>query len=163
MDRVQVIFLGVLLIIAAYAVSVVWSRRETRVRLMAVLGVVAAVPLLIAGAVESLGWHRPIWGAWELTGSQRVLSHKLVRGEAIYLYLDVGRSEPRAIVLPWDDKRAAELQRAMRESHDGRSAMMRFDHSWSLRPPKFYPAPQPVLPMPKGDPPPDPRRYDREA
>ncbi len=110
------IFTSVAVCFALYTWGIIWSRQETRIRGLAVLGFVLLLGALGPASVETLGWHRPHWAAVRLDGDVVVLSFKLVRDEAIYLYLDAGPSEPRAISLPWSDEEAAKMQEKRRQS-----------------------------------------------
>jgi len=163
MEAVSMIFLFVAVAMGGFAWATAWSRRETAVRAVVFVGFVSLLPFLAIGALESLGWHKPSWGAHEADGTSVVLASKLVRGEGIYLYVDVGDGEPRSVVFPWDDETAQKLQDAMRESARNRQqgAIMEFDHSWDNNEPQFHPLPQPRLPMPKGQEPEAPRRLER--
>ena len=110
------VFGGLAVVLAFFAWSAAWSRRDTRIRHILVAAFVAALPLLAVGGTEVLGWHKPYGLAWRLSEKAVVIGHKLMRGEAIYIYLDTGEGEPRAIFLPWDDAVAEELQESKRES-----------------------------------------------
>lgn len=137
-----------LLLIAAW--MVVWSRRDTILRPVAVIGAIAAIPLLVLAAADELGFHRPVNMVIRFDGEVTVLAHKAIPNKAVYLYLDVpGQEEPRAVVLPWNDNTAKQLQDledAARSDKKGR-AKMRFSSSLERRePPQFYPMPQEALP-----------------
>ncbi len=162
MNHVSMIFLAIAAGMASFAWGTVWARRESIIRLMAMVAFVLWLPLLAVGATDTLGWHKPLWTAWRLSGDGRILAQKFVRDVAIYLYVDVGQGEPRAIELPWSDRTAEALQKALRESRRNgqRGARFKFDWSWDQSPPQFHPLPQPQLPMPKGSPPPV-KRYER--
>ena len=121
MGNALLIFGVVAVCFALYTWGTIWSRRETRVRGLAVLGFVVLLGALGPASLETLGWHRPHWAAVRLEGDVVVLSFKLVRDEAIYLYVDAGSKEPRAISLPWDEEEAEKMQDKRRESiHEGR-------------------------------------------
>ena len=147
-----IIFCGILLLFAMYTHAVIWSRRETRVRGLAVLGFVMLLGALGPASLETLGWHRPHWAAVRLDGDVVVLSFKLVRDEAIYLYLDAGPGQPRAISLPWSDKQAERMQTKRKESErEGRKGRfkMRFGFDfWSPQTPEFVtPPPERLRPL----------------
>lgn len=89
----------------------------------------------------------------------KVLGSYLVEGTGIYLWLQLPAvREPRYYVLPWDEKTASALQKAIEEnaSTHGGGIVMRlpFEHSWDKREPMFHPLPQPKLPDKGGEPPP---------
>jgi len=92
-------------------------------------------------------------------GELRILGSYVVEGSGIYLWLQIpGVREPRYYVLPWDQKLAAELQKAIEENtrNHGGGVVMRlpYERSWDWRDPVFHPAPQPKLPEKRGEPPP---------
>jgi hypothetical protein len=94
-------------------------------------------------------------GATEAT----VLGSYMVEGGGIYLWLQLPEArEPRYYVLPWDEKAAAALQRAIEDNaqHHGGGVVMQlpFEFSWEKRDPVFHPMPQPKLPEKNGAPPP---------
>ncbi len=121
------IFSVVAVCFALYTWGIIWSRLETRVRVLAVLGFVILLGALGPASLETLGWHRPHWAAVRLSGDVVVMSFKLVRDEAIYLYIDVGPTEPRAISLPWSEGQAAKMQEKRRQSlRDGRKGQFKF-------------------------------------
>lgn len=159
------VVLGFLLLMAAQALIAVWSRRDTVGRFAVVILFVLGLVIFPSGAIELLGWHKPLWAAWRIPQESRVLAQKVIRGEGIYLYLDVGGAEPRAVRLPWSDRTAERLQKALRESarRGVRGALMRRDKSLDTNEPMFHPLPQPQLPMPKGPPPTEAPTYDRGA
>ena len=140
-----IMFCGILLLFAMYTHAVIWSRQETRVRGLAVLGFVMLLGALGPASLETLGWHRPHWAAVRLDGDVVVLSFKLVRGEAIYLYVDAGPGQPRAISLPWSDEQAQKMQDKERESlargRKGKFKMRFTFNPWSPALPEFVDPP----------------------
>jgi hypothetical protein len=105
------VFVGMAALLSLAAWAVIWSRRDTHVRHLAVLGLVLALPALVPLALETSGWHRPEWAAWRLSGDYKVLAYKAVWGEGIYLYLD-SPGEPRPISLPWSIRTIHRIQEA---------------------------------------------------
>ncbi len=136
-----IIFCGIAVLLALYTWGIIWSRQETRVRGLAVLGFVMLLGALGPASLETLGWHRPHWAAVRLDGDVVVLSFKLVRGEAIYLYVDAGPGQPRAISLPWSAERAEQMQEnqktSLRDGNKGRFKMRFTFDPWSPRAPEF--------------------------
>ncbi len=166
MEHALIIFSGIAALFAVYTWGIIWSRRETRVRGLAVLGFIMLLGALGPASLETLGWHRPHWAAVRLDGDVVVLSFKLVRDEAIYLYVDAGPGQPRAISLPWNDERAQKLQEKEKESERaGRKGKfkMRFSYNpWSPQVPVFVNPPKVRRFEPKPAPP-LPRQYHRDG
>jgi len=139
---------AVMVLFAAAAWLAVWSRRDCWGRPAAVALFLLAAPAIAAAGVQVLGHHRPVSLAWELRpGDHRVLAAKMVQDEAIYLYLDGGRSEPWPLMLPWDNEAADRIQQlqneARPESHG--QFMLRYEPSLDVHAPQFHPLPQPPL------------------
>ncbi len=91
----------------------------------------------------------------------KVLGSYMVEGTGIYLWLQLkGNKEPRYYVLPWEEKMASDLQKAIAENAErhGSGVAMRhpFERSWDKREAMFYPEPQPMLPEKGGAPLPAP-------
>ncbi len=89
----------------------------------------------------------------------KVIGSYLLEGSGIYLWLQLPDvREPRYYVLPWDDKTAAALQKAIEQNaaQHGAGIVMQlpFECSWEKRDPVFHPLPQPKLPDKGGVPPP---------
>lgn len=162
MSYVGLIFLGLAVLFAAAAWSAIWARRDTPGRAFALVLFVVALPVLAASAIESLGWAKPLWAAHELTGEYRVIGSKMVAGEAIFVYVDLGRSEPRSIRIPWNPGLASTLQGILNDPKNKGSAVMRFEWSWDKNAVQFHPLPQPRV-LPPKRPEPDPPRYERGA
>jgi hypothetical protein len=94
-------------------------------------------------------------GAKEAT----VLGSYVAEGSGIYLWLQFSETrEPRYYMLPWNEKTAAALQRAIEDNaqRHGAGVVMQlpFERSWERREPVFHPLPQPQLPDKNGLPPP---------
>jgi hypothetical protein len=89
----------------------------------------------------------------------KVLGSYMLEGSGIFLWLQLPEvKEPRYYVLPWDEKTAQALQKAIEENavqHGGGIVMqIPFERSWEKRDPVFHPLPQPKLPEKGGQPPP---------
>jgi len=153
-DTVNTTYLAVLVILlfAAAAWLAVWSRRDTWARPAAVALFLLGVPAIAAAGIQALGQHRPYSMAWEIgAGDYRVLAAKMVQDEAIYLYIDAGRSEPWPLVYPWDNdiaNRIAKLQDEAVGDAKGQF-MMRYEPSLDTNAPQFHPLPQPPAMPPK--------------
>ncbi len=163
MEYVLLIFSGIAALFALYTWGTIWSRRETRVRGLAVLGFVMLLGALGPASLETLGWHRPHWAAVRLDGDVVVLSFKLVRGEAIYLYVDAGPGQPRAIYLPWSDEEAQKFQEKQKESErEGRKGRFKLRFSfnpWYPKLPMFIDPPKARAIPPKPPTPPAPQFF----
>ena len=100
--------------------------------------------------------NRPKPVALELAGEQNdkttVLAASIEEGSAIYLWLRLPDIQQRRYyVMPWEQKSAVELQRAIWQSRKTRQHVMidlPFDPSIEIREaPRFYSLPQPCLPL----------------
>lgn len=153
-----VAWLGLIVValFAAAASTAIWSRRDTWGRSAAMALFLGGVPLVAAAGVESLGWHKPLFLAWDLEpGDYRVLAVKMVQDRAIYLYLDdPGRMEPRPIVMPWSNDAANRIQKLVDEAGPENQGqfMMRYERSLDVQGPQFHPLPQPPALPPKPEP-----------
>lgn len=154
---------------ALMAWMAVWSRRDAVGRHASMALFVLVIPLTVVCMIESQGWGKPLWAAYELDGSYSVLGSKMIVGQGIYVYLDIpAEPEPRSFVLPWDARTASELQRMLdRYGHgENGSIVMEFQHEWSwtwdTHAPQFHPPPQPRM-MPSKPQPPEPENYERGA
>ncbi len=165
MTYVFLIFSIIITLMVLFAFMTIWSRRDTVARSLSILLLVVSIPLLGIASMETLGWHKPIAAAWRLSGEWLVLGSKMVVDEAIYIYVDVGGGEPRAIVLPWNDRVAQQLQDAMRDSRKRgqEGAILEYEWDWLERgEPNFWALPEPPLPIPKGESP-EPEILERGA
>lgn len=153
-------FVSLALVLSVYAF--VGLPFGTRRRRMAVSGFLAALLAgLFFGYSDMLG--RPKSTRLEVlrTGDKeaKIIGSYLVEDSGIYLWLQLpGVREPRYYVLPWDEKTASALQKAIEENaqHHGAGVVMQlpFERSWDKREPVFHPLPQPKLPDKGGMPPP---------
>lgn len=156
MNQVVWMTLGVIALFAVVAWLAAWSRRDTWARPAAVGLFLVGIPVIAAASVESLGWHKPLRLAWDLkSGDHHVLASKMIQDKAIYLYLDdPNRAEPRPLVLPWDNRSANAIQKAIDGGgSEGKGEfMMRFEPSYDLSDQQFHPLPQPPALPPKEPP-----------
>lgn len=153
-------FVSLALVLSVYAF--VGLPFGTRRRRMAVSGFLAALLAgLFFGYSDMLG--RPKSTRLEVLRTAdkeaKIIGSYLVEDSGIYLWLQLpGVREPRYYVLPWDEKTASALQKAIEENaqHHGAGVVMQlpFERSWDKREPVFHPLPQPKLPDKGGMPPP---------
>lgn len=150
------------------AVTTIWSRRETWVRGAAVALFMVAVLAASGPAFFALSHPAPLQAVELVTpGKYSVLGLKMIRYQGIYLWIDkeTGADHPLYVVLPWDDRVAEKLQELQRGARRDRPFSMevpKYKFSWEKREsPMFYPAPQPVVPLPKE--PLAPEIYERGA
>ena len=151
MTAVTLLSLAIFAAFLAMAWMTIWSRRADKMRHVAVAVCVLTAPLLAAAAILSLSWARPLWAMYELQGQElRVLAAKPIENVAIYVWVDIGDGQPRAVELPWDNKQAEDLQKLFENPDNQGQAMMKWEWSWETRDaPMFYDLPQPPIPMPK--------------
>lgn len=126
----------------------VWSRRPTRLRLVAILAFLAGSPVAFFSLALCLGWPVPlVGGITGPAGEFTVLGQKLVANQAIYILIDTGNA-PRYYVLPWDQEQAKKLQDAADKQAEMRVTVPPMELSWERRKPlSFHEIPQPkVLP-----------------
>jgi hypothetical protein len=153
-------FLSLALVLGIYAfVGLPFGSRWRRGAVS--IGFAALLAGLFFGYSDMLG--RPKSTRLELlrqpNSELKVIGSYLVEGKGIYLWLQLpGVGEPRYYVLPWDEKTASDLQKAITENnsnHGGGVVMeLPYERSWEWRDPVFHPAPQPKLPEKGGAPPP---------
>ncbi len=110
------------------------------------------LPAAYASLVELLSRPKPIsleWKHGDLSEAV-VLGANLREGKSIYLWLRMaGLDEPRAYVLPWDQKLAQQLHDAQREAESQGTAVHMnrpFESSYDNRRRLFYAMPQPPQP-----------------
>jgi hypothetical protein len=97
----------------------IWSRRPTRARGLAVIALLAIVPISGGLLASERGWPvTPLPLLADLPeGEMTVHGVSLVPEAAIFLMLDVGQG-PRLFALPWNAEAASKLQRLM-EGREG--------------------------------------------
>ena len=120
----------------------VWSRRPTKARGLAVIALLAVVPLSGGLLLVQRGWAAPLvpYLAELPEGEIDVFGVRLIPEQAIYLMLSVG-GEPRLFVLPWNAKAASELQRLM-EKGEGVKAKRKGKTKDDETPLEFWGQPQ---------------------
>jgi hypothetical protein len=111
------------------------------------------IPALFFGYSDMLG--RPKSTRLEVLhdGDEQatVLGSYAVEGSGIYLWVLLPRThEPRYYILPWDQRTATALQKAVEDSErqhgGGVVTRLPFERSWDVREPEFHALPQPKLP-----------------
>jgi len=153
-------FVSLALVLGIYAfVGLPFGSRMRRAAVSAFFAVLLAG--LFLGYSDMLG--RPKSTRLEVLrtadSEAKVIGSYLLEGSGIYLWLQLpGVGEPRYYVLPWDEKTASALQKAIEENaaQHGAGIVMQlpFERSWDKREPVFHPLPQPKLPDKGGMPPP---------
>ena len=148
------LFIAFAALCSLLAMITVWSRRSLWVRGGAVVALMSVLALEYFALVDLLSRPKPT--ELELAGERiekaTVLAASIEEGSAIYLWLRLpGVSEPRYYTMPWEQKSAIELQRAIRESRkSGQHVIidLPFEPSLEIREaPRFYSLPQPRLPL----------------
>lgn len=152
MQSLPYFFAAVALLAAALAALTLRARRRPLFKVTALGLAMALMTVFYVSAADLLGRPKAV-GIEYLRGRAEqatVVAAKLDEGRAIYVWLALeGASEPRAYVLPWDEKRAREMMKAKGEveAKGGELRMRRpFDPDRLPTEPMFYPAPQPALP-----------------
>ncbi len=113
MTQMIVLYLLIIAVLACATTSIIWLRRDTAIRAIAVISFVASLPLLMFGMFNALGFAKPTDLELLLSNQERyeVVGSMLVPDRAIYVMLDVG-GEPRLYELPWNAVMANVIQDA---------------------------------------------------
>ncbi|MDH3669775.1 MAG: hypothetical protein OES46_01255 [Gammaproteobacteria bacterium] len=153
MNYVFYLFVVSVGLITALAAISIWSPRPLWVKVGALTIAALLLPAAYVSLVELLSRPKPIaleWGHGDL--SEAVVLHADWReGESIYLWLRVpGIDDPRAYVLPWDQKQAEQLFAAQREA-ESRRTEVHVERPFGRgeeesQQPVFYAVPQPAPP-----------------
>lgn len=153
MQEIPLWYLGFVLLSTLLAIAAVWARRSIAARIGAVMLLAVMLTLQFVALTDLLSRPKPaeLETATNTIEEAKVLAASIREGVAIYVWLRIEDTpEPRYYALPWRQKSAVELQRAMRESrrHGGEIVLkMPFASSMELRePPTFYALPPPALP-----------------
>lgn len=137
----------------------VWAPRRPSAKLLALALAALFLPAGYAAQAELLGRPKAVGLAWlEGAGEAKVLAAVTEEDRRILVWLQPeGASEPRAYALPWSRPMAEQLQAAQRAAAEG-GTEMRMRAPFSGEPsldagePRFYAAPQPMLPPKAGMP-----------
>ncbi|WP_051328813.1 hypothetical protein [Geminicoccus roseus] len=152
MTTLTLLFVISVLLTAALASAVLWSRHATVVKLAALAGLLCFLPIGYAAYADLLSRPKPVGLEWWHRNADEatVLGQQMREGEGLFLWLQFSADpEPRAYVLPWDQKLAEQLQTAWEEAmKNGTGVRMKlpFEPTLDMREPKFYALPQPQLP-----------------
>jgi hypothetical protein len=145
MTAASTAWLAITLLISAMALIVVWSRRQTLYRSLAVATALLSAPAAALSLASTLGWAVPVVPMLTAPGGDfLVLGAKIVQGEGIFVLLDIGSGEPRHYRLPWDQKLADKLQDILDDPNKG-GVMLKIPYEPSLdtNAAQFWPLPQP--------------------
>jgi hypothetical protein len=108
------------------------------------------IAVVYGGVTEVLGRPKPASLEWRHVAEAEVLSARAVENKAIYLWLNFSdATEPRAYVLPWNQRVAEQLQAAERKAEEhgtGVRVRLPFNSVLDDSDRRFYATPQPSLP-----------------
>ncbi|NKB76211.1 MAG: hypothetical protein GKR96_03990 [Gammaproteobacteria bacterium] len=154
MENIPILYLLFTLVSCILATIAVWSRKNLKVRTLAVLALAAMVLLNYGALVNLLGRPQPInnLGSASLDKDAIVLAVSMAEGESIYLWLRLpDEHQPRYYRMNWNHEDAVTLKRAMdRSTRESSALMMNYDYETSLeigKEPLFYTMPHERLPL----------------
>ncbi len=126
-------FSAMAVLVAALASIALWSRRRRSVKVGALALVAILLPTGYFALVELLSRPKPMVLEWAPPTKEdsTVLASQLQEGVAIYIWLvRHDAPEPRAYVLPWDEKLARELHESRRKAErDGGAVRVRMQQA----------------------------------
>lgn len=134
-EPVYVLFACATVLAALLAAIAIRAPRATRLRVAAVALTTAFIPFAYLGLTEILARPKPMTHEWFNASAKHalVLGVSLQEGKAIYLWLRVDDSlEPRYYRLPWQQRNAEKLQKAVEEAAD-EDLGVRIDNPFSRR------------------------------
>ncbi|MGH8682512.1 MAG: hypothetical protein ACREVS_05395 [Burkholderiales bacterium] len=152
MSQVLYLFAVSLGLATALASISIWSPRALWIKVGALAIAALFLPATYVSVVDLLSRPKPVALEWKRAdlAEARVIGADLREGEGIYLWLRTpGVEEPRAYVLPWDQKLAEQLHGAQREAQARGTAVHArnlFEGDPDRQQPLFYAPPQPALP-----------------
>lgn len=154
------VWLGLSLALCAVTSIAVWSRRPTMARGLAVIAMLAVIPLSGVLLFSQRGWARPVvpYLSQFPDGELQVDGVRLVPEVAIFLMLSDG-GEPRLFVLPWSAKAASELQRLMEKGQGVKAKKRMGNPKEDESELEFHGEPQRSLPEKQPE---TPFQYERE-
>jgi hypothetical protein len=154
MPDIPLFYLLFVLLGCLLAILTVWSRKQLRIRIAAVLLLIGLVALNYNALTSLLGYPQPLdnLAMDSSEGDSVVLAASIDEGVAIYLWLrHPNERAPRYYKMEWDQQKAIELKRAMEQStRDNSALMMKPDYEKSLeinKPKLFYALPHERLPL----------------
>ena len=134
-EPVYILFACATLLAALLAAIAIRAPRATRLRVAAVAITAGFVPLAYFGLTEILARPKPMTHEWFNASAKQalVLGVSLQEGKAIYLWLRVDDAfEPRYYRLPWQQRNAEKLQKAVEEAAE-EDLGVRIDNPFSRR------------------------------
>lgn len=138
-EPLYLLFACATVLAALLAAIAIRTPRATQLRVAAVAITTAFIPFVYLGLTEILARPKPMTHEWfNATAKEAmVLGVSLHEGKAIYLWLRVdGSLEPRYYRLPWQQRNAEKLQKAIEEAAEEDDLGVRIDnpfsrHSWT--------------------------------
>ena len=147
------IFFIIFIVLATVLANIsIWAPRKIWVRYCAVLVAALFIPAAYASVSDLLSRPKPASIEWLHRNATEatVLSARIVEGKSIYLWLQLlGETEPRAYVLPYNEKTARQLHEAQNKAkRKGTKTRMKrpFAKRHDDMKRQFYAAPQPPRP-----------------
>jgi hypothetical protein len=118
-EPLYLLFACATLLVALLAAIAIRAPRATALRVAALAIATAFLPFAYLGLTEILARPKPMTHEWFNASAKQatVLGVSLDEGKAIYLWLRVDNSlEPRYYRLPWQQRNAEKLQKAVEEA-----------------------------------------------
>lgn len=133
-EPLYVLFACASVLAALLAAIAIRAPRATQLRVAAVAITTAFLPLAYLGLTEILARPKPMTHEWFNASAKHamVLGVSLHEGKAIYLWLRVDDSlEPRYYRLPWQQRNAEKLQKAIEEAAEEEDVGVRIENPFS--------------------------------
>jgi len=121
-EPLYLLFACATLLVALLAAIAIRAPRAIALRIAALVITAAFLPFVYLGLTEILARPKPMTHEWFNASAKNamVLGVSLDEGKAIYLWLRVDDSlEPRYYRLPWQQRNAEKLQKAVEEANQG--------------------------------------------
>ena len=135
-EPLYLLFACATVLAALLAAIAIRAPRATQLRVAAVAITTAFIPFAYLGLTEILARPKPMTHEWfnAAAKSAMVLGVSLHEGKAIYLWLRVDDSiEPRYYRLPWQQRNAEKLQKAIEEAAEEDDLGVRIENPFSRR------------------------------